>query len=253
MHHIIYLEGLTCMGCVKSIREALVDVGGIHIIDLDLATGRFEFTLLQGIELSTVIELIPAKYGVLTQEQYLAKPGESAKQKAASQVTSANAQSGSVSKWRQLRPLFLIFAFLWGVNGLNAFVYQLSFHEFMIDFMAGFYLVFSFFKLLDLKGFVQAFTGYDPIAVQVKFYGWIYPFIELFLGLLLLTGTAVDLALYATLFILGVTTIGVVDQLRRRNKIVCACLGSVLNLPMTEATLIENLVMLIMATMLLLG
>ena len=67
MYHIIYLEGLTCMGCVKSIREALVDVAGIHIIDIDLATGRFEFSLLQGIELSKVLDLIPAKYGVLTQ------------------------------------------------------------------------------------------------------------------------------------------------------------------------------------------
>ena len=246
MYHIIYLEGLTCMGCVKSVREGMVDVAGIHIIDIDLATGRFEFSLLKGIELSTVLKLIPAKYTVLTQEQYLAK------RNALSNKASTNS-SKSLSKWRQLRPLFLIFTFLLGVNWLNALVYQLNFQEFMLDFMAGFFLVFSFFKFLDLKGFVQAFSGYDPIAHRLEFYGWIYPFIELFLGLLLLTNTAVDYALYSTLFILAATTIGVVDQLRRRNKIVCACLGSVLNLPMTEATLIENLVMLIMATMLLLG
>ncbi len=252
MHHIIYLEGLTCMGCVKSVREAMVDVGGIHIIDLDLATGRFEFILLQGIDLSVVIELIPAKFSVLTVEQHLAKIEALATQGKTSGSSSLS-KTNSVSKWRQLRPLFLIFFFLGGVNGLSAFVYQLSLQEFMLDFMAGFYLVFSFFKLLDLRGFVQAFAGYDPIAGRVKFYGWIYPFVELSLGLMLLTGAAVDLALYATLFILGTTTIGVIDQLRRRNKIVCACLGSVLNLPMTEATLIENLVMLVMATMLLLG
>lgn len=246
MYHIIYLEGLTCMGCVKSIREALVDVAGIHIIDIDLATGRFEFSLLQGVELSTVLDLIPAKYGVLTQEQYLAK------QKApASQDVSAS--SKTESKWRQLRPLFLIFAFLWGVCGLNALVYQLSFEAFMLDLMAGFFLVFSFFKFLDLKGFVQAFAGYDPLARRIKFYGWIYPFIELLLGLLILTNTAVEYALYVTLFILGMTSIGVIAQLRQRNKIVCACLGSVLNLPMTEATLIENLVMIIMAVLMILG
>ena len=61
------------MGCVKSVREAIVDVGGIHIIDLDLATGRFEFILLQGIDLSVVIELIPAKFSLITVEQQLAK------------------------------------------------------------------------------------------------------------------------------------------------------------------------------------
>ena len=252
MYHILYLEGLTCMGCVNSVRQAMADVAGIHIIDLDLTTGRFEFSLLPGIKLNSIIKLIPAKYGVLTQEQYSEKK-KATKNQTDSKAGSLSISQSTVSKWQQLRPLFLIFAFLWGVNGLNALVYKLSFQEFMLDFMAGFFLVFSFFKLLDLKGFVQAFSGYDPIAGRINFYGWVYPFVELLLGLLLLTSYAVDYALYATLFILGVTTIGVIDQLRRRNKIVCACLGSVLNLPMTEATLIENLVMLIMATMLLLG
>ena len=246
MHYILYLEGLTCMGCVRSIREALVEVAGIHIIDIELETGRFEFSLLQGIELEMVIQLIPAKFTVLTQDQYLAGRKKSIK-------TDKPLAKASVSKWRQLRPLFLIFAFLFGVNALNALVYQFSFEAFMLDFMAGFFLVFSFFKFLDLKGFVSAFSGYDPIANRLGLYGWIYPFIELTLGLLLLTNTGVNFALYATLFILGVTTIGVIQQLRQRNKIVCACLGSVLNLPMTEATLIENLVMILMAGMLLIG
>ena len=246
MHHILYLEGLTCMGCVRSIREALVEVAGIHIIEIELETGRFEFSLLQEIELQTVINLIPAKFTVLTQDQYLARQKMAIK-------SDKNLVKPPLSKWRQLRPLFLIFTFLLGVNGLNAVVYQLSYEAFMLDFMAGFFLVFSFFKFLDLKGFVSAFSGYDPIANRISVYGWIYPFIELILGLLLLTNIGVNLALYATLFILGATTIGVIQQLRQRNTIVCACLGSVLNLPMTEATLIENLVMILMAGMLLIG
>lgn len=246
MHYILYLEGLTCKGCVKSIREALGEVAGIHIIEIELETGRFEFSLSNGIALEEVIKLIPPKFTVHTQDQYLER------RKTLSEAMKHPAMA-PVSKWRQLRPLFLIFAFLLGVNGLNTLVYQLSFEAFMLDFMAGFFLVFSFFKFLDLKGFVSAFSGYDPIANRLNFYGWIYPFIELSLGLLLLTNIGVNFALYLTLFILGVTTIGVIQQLRRRNKIVCACLGSVLNLPMTEATLIENLVMLIMASMLILG
>ncbi|MGB1410490.1 MAG: MauE/DoxX family redox-associated membrane protein, partial [Flavobacteriaceae bacterium] len=80
-----------------------------------------------------------------------------------------------------------------------------------------------------------------------------YPFIELTLGLMFLTSFAIDLAVYTTLFILGLTTVGVIDQLRQKNKIVCACLGSVLNLPMTEATLIENLIMIAMAMILIFG
>ena len=123
----------------------------------------------------------------------------------------------------------------------------------MLDFMANFYLVFSFFKLLDLRGFVTAFRGYDPLANRLALYGYIYPFIELTLGLMFLTSFAIFPALYTTLFILGLTTVGVINQLRQKNKIVCACLGSVLNLPMTEATLIENLIMIAMAVILIFG
>ncbi|MGB1247068.1 MAG: MauE/DoxX family redox-associated membrane protein, partial [Flavobacteriaceae bacterium] len=147
----------------------------------------------------------------------------------------------------------LIFGFLWSVNGLNALVYDFGVRDFMLDFMASFYLVFSFFKFLDLRGFVNAFRGYDPLANRLALYGYIYPFIELTLGLMFLTSFAIDLAVYTTLFILGLTTVGVIDQLRQKNKIVCACLGSVLNLPMTEATLIENLIMIAMAMILIFG
>ena len=57
----------------------------------------------------------------------------------------------------------------------------------------------------------------------------------------------VQLALWLTLVIMSITTLGVVRVLMFKQQIQCACLGSVLNLPMTEATLIENAVMIGMA------
>ena len=63
----------------------------------------------------------------------------------------------------------------------------------------------------------------------------------------------VELALWITVFILGSTTLGVVQQLRKKSSIQCACLGTVLNLPMTEATLVENTIMLGMAFAMLMG
>lgn len=54
-------------------------------------------------------------------------------------------------------------------------------------------------------------------------------------------------ALIITLIILGITTIGVTRTLLDKKKIRCACLGTTLNFPMTEATFIENTIMLIMA------
>lgn len=234
------------MGCVKSVRESLSQVKGLEIDQLDLSTGRLDFQLSEETDLDQVIEHIPSKYRVLNQSKLKTDQG-------GAPLVDLPTSDKAVSKWRQLFPLFLIFGFLWSVNGLNALVYDLSLRDFMLDFMASFYLVFSFFKFLDLRGFVNAFRGYDPLANRLALYGYIYPFIELTLGLMFLTSFAIDLAVYTTLFILGLTTVGVIDQLRQKNKIVCACLGSVLNLPMTEATLIENLIMIAMAMILIFG
>ncbi len=53
--------------------------------------------------------------------------------------------------------------------------------------MAGFFIVFSFLKFLDLKGFARSYTMYDLLAKQWKVYGFIYPFLELGLGIMYLT------------------------------------------------------------------
>ena len=119
--------------------------------------------------------------------------------------------------------------------------------EAMLDFMGLFYIVFSFFKMLDLKGFPESFRMYDPLGKRLPIYGRIYPFIETGLGLMLLMRYEVKIALIITLFVLGITTIGVTKTLLDKKSISCACLGTVLKLPMTEATFIENIIMIVMA------
>jgi hypothetical protein len=120
-------------------------------------------------------------------------------------------------------------------------------NEAMLDFMGLFYIVFSFFKMLDLKGFPESFRMYDPLAKRLPIYGWIYPFIETGLGIMLLMRYEVKIALIITLLVLGITTIGVTKTLLDKKSIKCACLGTVLKLPMTEATFIENFIMIVMA------
>nr|MCH9660485.1 heavy metal transporter [Bacteroidota bacterium] len=78
-------------------------------------------------------------------------------------------------------------------------------------------------------------------------YAWSYPFIETALGLMFLLRFEVKTALVATIIILGITTIGVTQSLLGKKKITCACLGTTLKLPMTEATFIENTLMIAMA------
>ncbi|GIR19369.1 MAG: hypothetical protein CM15mP33_08910 [Candidatus Neomarinimicrobiota bacterium] len=120
-------------------------------------------------------------------------------------------------------------------------------NEAMLDFMGLFYIVFSFFKMLDLKGFPESFSMYDPLAKRLPIYGWIYPFIETGLGLMLLMRFEIKIALIITLIVLGITTIGVTKTLLDKKSIRCACLGTALKLPMTEATFIENIIMIAMA------
>ena len=123
----------------------------------------------------------------------------------------------------------------------------------MLDFMGLFYIIFSFFKLLDLKGFPESFKMYDPLAKAIPGYGLVYPFIEVLLGLMFLMRIQIPLALIVTLIILGITTIGVTKTLLDKKNIQCACLGTALKLPMTKATFIENSVMIIMAIIMLLN
>jgi hypothetical protein len=49
--------------------------------------------------------------------------------------------------------------------------------HFMQIFMAGFFLTFSFFKLLNLKGFAESYAMYDVIAKRIPVWGYIYAFI----------------------------------------------------------------------------
>ena len=64
---------------------------------------------------------------------------------------------------------------------------------------------------------------------------------------MLLMRYEVKIALIITLFVLGATTIVVTKTLLDKKSIRCACLGTVLKLPMTEATFIENIIMIVMA------
>jgi cation transport ATPase len=146
----------------------------------------------------------------------------------------------------KLFPLYLIFFYL-TIATLLINRTDLNLTDIMLDFMGLFYIVFSFFKLLDYKNFPNTFKIYDPIAKIVPIYGWIYPFLETMLGLAFLIRLEVYISLLATLVILGATTIGVLRSLVNKESIQCACLGTAINLPMTTATLVENSIMLSMA------
>ena len=126
-------------------------------------------------------------------------------------------------------------------------------HDWMLHFMAGFFLVFSAFKFIDLRGFKDAYSTYDVIARKWSFYGFLYPFLELGLGLAFLFRFQLQVALLSSIVLMSVSSLGVIQALLDRRQIRCACLGTALNLPMSTITLVEDLLMVGMSIIMLLN
>jgi copper chaperone CopZ len=150
------------------------------------------------------------------------------------------------------KPLILVFGYIL----LVAILVEINdgewgWHRFMSHFMAGFFLVFSFFKMLDLRGFASSYAMYDVLAKKLPIYGYIYPFIELVLGSLYLLGYRPMLVNIITLLVMLFSSIGVILAVTNKQKIRCACLGTGFNLPMTTVTIIEDLLMAAMAALML--
>jgi copper chaperone CopZ len=228
--------GMTCNNCVASVADTLSKIDLVTQVDVNLEKSTAEISMSKHIPINVFESVLPSKYTI--------------SEKGSHTPEMAMMDSDEKSKFQQLKPLLLIFLYLFSAAFLLNYK-DWNTGEAMLDFMGLFYIVFSFFKLLDLKGFPESFRMYDPLAKVIPAYGWVYPFIELALGLMFLMRFQVTAALIGTIVILGITTIGVSKTLLDKKSIRCACLGTALKLPMTEATFIENTIMLVMAGVLL--
>ena len=113
--------------------------------------------------------------------------------------------------------------------------------------MAGFFLVFSFFKLLDVRAFANAYASYDLLAARWHGWGLVYPFVELALGMAYLANYNPVLTNWATVVVMGFSAIGVIRAVTNKTQIQCACLGTVFKLPMSTVTIVEDVGMVLMA------
>ncbi|WP_040278345.1 heavy-metal-associated domain-containing protein [Psychroserpens damuponensis] len=247
MTHTYIVTGMTCNGCKAAVEKALKTIDDVTDVSINLETKHVEVSMKHSISTEILKQALPSKYSITRKESKNVFTSNSST--STSQITSQKTEEQSELK--QLFPLFLIFGYI--LVGSFLMNYDpLHIEGFMLDFMGLFYIVFSFFKLLDLKGFPESFKMYDPLAKAWPTYGWVYPFIELLLGVMFLMRIEIPLALITTLVILGITTIGVTKTLLSKKSIQCACLGTALKLPMTKATFIENSIMIIMAIIMLL-
>ena len=230
MKHTYIIAGMTCVGCKASVEKHLVKIEDVTNVLVDLKEGEAIVTMNTHIATALLQKALPEKFKLLKKLEY---------KEVVIEDTSVVSLEEEKSKLAQLKPLLIIIFYITTASILLNYK-EWFLGEFMLDFMGLFYIVFSFFKMLDLNGFIMSFGMYDPIAKKVPFYGKIYPFIETVLGLMFLMRFEIDIALIVTLIILGVTTVGVSRVLLNKKSIRCACLGTALKLPMTEATFIEN-------------
>ena len=227
---------MTCEGCKSSVESKLSSLDGVDNVQVDLSRGQAVIYSKNPVSLSLIKETLPQKYSLINEEGI--------------NLAIHSDLTIKESKIKQLKPLFIILGYIFITSVLLNYKNWNSSNA-MLDFMGLFYIIFSFFKILDIKGFSMSFRMYDPLAKQAPIYGYIYPFIEVILGMMFLIRFEVNIALILTLIVLGITTIGVTQTLINKRNIKCACLGTTLNLPMTEATFIENAIMIIMAFLLL--
>ena len=232
------ITGMHCGSCVAKVRDALISVDGVRGVEVSRAPDRAR------VDADDQVTADALNNAVAQRGDYRLAPAGDAAPEGAQSDTPAES----------LYPLILIVAYLAGAVLLIALATGTwSPMTLMRHFMAGFFLVFSFFKLLDLPGFVSAFRGYDLIARRSAKFAWAYPFIELALGVAYLLNLAPVATNTVTLGVMAVGAVGVAKALLDRRAIRCACLGTALNLPMTKVTLVEDLTMAAMAaTMLLL-
>lgn len=226
-----HIDGMTCKSCKAIVETTIGKIDGVLSVAVDFDKAMVLVEHDNKVTLDTFQDALPDKYKLNTNSE---RPSI----------------SNTSSKLSQLKPLLLILFYLF-VTAICLNYKSWNWSGFMLDFMGLFYIVFSFFKFLDYKGFPNSFNMYDPLAKLFPVYAWCYPFIEIALGIMFLLRLEIKWALVITILILGITTFGVIKTLLSKKAIQCACLGTALKLPMTEATLIENAIMIIMALVML--
>ena len=229
MTHTYNVTGMTCTGCQAKVQGLLSKIEGVTNVSINLQKATAD------IEMSKHISITTFKLSLQDYPKY--------------QITEAETKTWVAT----YKPILLIFTYITTI-ALIVSCKQNTIHwmDAMRVFMAGFFLTFSFFKMLNLKGFAESYAMYDIVGKQWHNWGYLYAFIELALGILYAINFHSLVTNIVTLLVMALSIIGVLQSVLNKRKIKCACLGDVFNLPMSTITIIEDGLMISMSGMIIL-
>ena len=231
MTHTYKITGMTCGSCEAKVKSALLSLP--TVTNAEVTRTGATITMEKHISLNDLQNAIVAKGNYTISAEH------------------HNEVAGQTKSWfATYKPILLIFSYITLISGIVSFNTQLStfsIHHFMNVFMAGFFLVFSFFKLLNLKGFAESYVMYDVLAKRIPAWAYMYAFVELGLGIAYTVNFNPLITNLTTLIVMSISIIGVLQSVLNKRKIQCACLGAIFNLPMSTVTIIEDALMILMS------
>lgn len=240
MKHTYTISGMTCDACIAKVSFLLKKNANVKNVEINLEKGEAE------IEMSHHIPTSELRNALKDYPKYQLSEKKDSGDFSEKNIFQSQEQERT---WLETyKPIVLIFAYISTISLIAAFTGEnFDGMTFMRIFMAGFFLTFSFFKMLNLKGFVESYAMYDVIAQKFKSWGYIYAFLELALGLAFALNFNPFATNLATLIVMSISIVGVLKTVLNKQKIQCACLGAVFNLPMSTVTIIEDGLMIAMS------
>lgn len=231
---------MTCGSCVAKAKSEILKLGDVTAAEVQLSVPQATIIMSKHIPITVL-------------QQSLSRAGSYTITEADGGMKQQIQAEPAASWFTTYKPLLIIAAYIIGITVLVELKTEFNIERWMQNFMAAFFFVFCFFKVLDLKGFAESYAMYDIIARRWKPWGYVYAYIELSLAISYLMGFAPVLTNSVTLLVMTISIIGVLQSVLNKKQIQCACLGGVFNLPMSSVTIIEDALMIVMSgTMLLL-
>src|ERR1700722_12285944 len=149
-------------------------------------------------------------------------------------------------KLKRYLPLIVLIAIA-GLGALALVSSAMDLMHWMRFFMGLLLCQFSMLKLFNLPRFADEFQMYDWIAKRSRAYAYFYPFLELCLGLAYLSGNWLMAANLLTIVVMSIGSVGVIQALKAGLDVRCACMGTILDVPLSTVTLTEDIGMGLMA------